>query len=394
MDFSLPETLIREMDRFQAFLKRALRPHLSAWTRAGEIPREFFKVLGEGGWYGFSAEGGALSRRSALREAMIAEALAAVSPGVAVAALAHMDLGFMSLFLFGSDPLKARYGPSAVLGERILSLGNTENIAGSDVAGIGMPATKVDGGWLLNGAKAFVTNGHIADLAVITAISDPLSDRSRRVSMFLVDLSSPGVTRKKLNKRVWIPSDLTRLRFNDVFVPDDHLLGERGRGLQQVLTVFTHSRLPIGALTLGTAAGAFQLAVIHGSRRKIFGKRIIDFQAKAFEIADFHARIEATRMMIWRACDAADRGGDVRIDASMAKYLSVDIALKVTAWAADLFGAASVIFEHPIHKFRMDAWASSLGEGTQDIQKRVIFEEVMKTFEEVKTAVPGASGAR
>jgi alkylation response protein AidB-like acyl-CoA dehydrogenase len=261
-----------------------------------------------------------------------------------------------------------------------MCLGNTENLAGSDVAGITMRAEKVDGGWLLNGTKAYVTNGYVAALGVVTAVSDPEATRNRRLSMFLVDLNSPGVKRSKLNKQVWIPSDLTRLQFRNVFVPEDHLLGRRGEGLRQVLTVFTWSRLPISALTLGTAVGAFDLAFERARKREVFGKKIVAFQAKAFEIADFYARLEAARLVLWKACTVMDAGGDFRQDSSLAKYLTVKIAKEVTPWAADLFGAASVIFEHPIHKYPMDAWASSLGEGTQDIQKLVIFRELMKTI--------------
>jgi alkylation response protein AidB-like acyl-CoA dehydrogenase len=196
--------------------------------------------------------------------------------------------------------------------------------------------------------------------------------------MFLVDLSAEGVSRTKLNKQVWIPSDLTRLRFKDVFVPDDHLLGHRGRGLQQVLAVFTHSRLPISALTLGTALGAFELALDYARKREVFGQKIAQFQAKAFEIADFYAKLEAARLMLFKACWLRDTESNFRQQSSLAKYLAVEIARSVTIWAADLFGAASVIREHPIHKFPMDAWASSLGEGTQDVQKLVIFRELMK----------------
>jgi alkylation response protein AidB-like acyl-CoA dehydrogenase len=200
--------------------------------------------------------------------------------------------------------------------------------------------------------------------------------------MFLVNLQAEGVQRKKLNKQVWIPSDLTRIQFKNVFVREDHLMGKEGRGLQQVLTVFTHSRIPISAMTLGTAQGAFHLACDHARIREVFGKKVIEFQSKAFEAADLFAQMEAARLMIFKACSAMDSGSDFRLEASMAKYLSVRIAKTVTSWAADLFGAASVIFEHPIHKFPMDAWASSLGEGTQDVQKLVIFRELMKKYGE------------
>ena len=199
--------------------------------------------------------------------------------------------------------------------------------------------------------------------------------------MYLVDLQAEGVKRKKLNKQVWIPSDLTRLQFADVFVSQDHLLGRQGQGLQQMLTVFTCSRVPIAAMTLGTAVGAFELAMAHAKKRKIFGQTITEFQAKAFEAADLYAKIEVARLMLWKACWKMDQNENFRQESSLAKYLAVEIARRVTIWAADIFGAASVIKDHPIHKFPMDAWASSLGEGTQDVQKLVIFRELMKQFQ-------------
>jgi len=192
-----------------------------------------------------------------------------------------------------------------------------------------------------------------------------------------VDLSTHGVSRTKLNKRVWIPSDLTRLQFKDVFVPEENLVGERGRGLQQVLSIFTHSRISISALTLGTAMGAFEYGFRHAQRRKVFGESIVNFQAKSFESAHFFSRIEAARLTLHKACWLKDQGHDFRLESSLAKYLAVEAAREVGLWAADLFGAASVVFEHPIHKYPMDAWASSLGEGTQDVQKLIIFRTLI-----------------
>jgi alkylation response protein AidB-like acyl-CoA dehydrogenase len=162
-------------------------------------------------------------------------------------------------------------------------------------------------------------------------------------------------------------------------VPEANLIGKRGRGLQQVLEIFTNSRITISALTLGTAEGAFRNGIEHAKKRQIFGQRVIDFQAKSFEAADFYSKIEAARLMLWKTCWEKDEGLDFRLGASIAKYLSVDLARAVGTWAADLFGAASVIFDHPIHKYPMDAWASSLGEGTQDVQKLIIFREFMKS---------------
>jgi alkylation response protein AidB-like acyl-CoA dehydrogenase len=378
MDFSLPIEIIEEIERFKRFVETDLAADLKTWYRSRELPRTLFEKLGAGGWYGIRFENGRLAESSALREALLTAELARKSPGAAVAALAHADLGLMGVLKYASASLHARYGMAAVSGRTVMCLANTENRAGSDAAAVQMKAQKTTGGWVLDGTKAYVTNGALADMAIVTAVTDPKKERNRRHSMFLVDLSQAQVQRRRLDKQVWIPSELTRLDFKGVMVPEDHLLGKRGHGLQQVLSVFTRSRVPIAALSLATAEGAFDLALKHSRRRKIFGRRISDFQAKAFESADLYARIEAARMMLWRACWQLDRGEDYRKESSLAKYLAVEIAKAAAAWSADLFGAAAVVFEHPAHKFPMDAWAASLGEGTQDVQKLIIFREMMK----------------
>jgi len=378
MDFAMPDNVAEDLEEFTNFLRNHMDPFLTEWYKKEVIPREFFQKLGKDGWLGFKQKNGQFVEQSYLKQTILMEKLAKISPGVAVAVLVQISLGMVPLFLFGSESQKATYLHSAAKGETLLCLGNTEHKAGSDVANIGMEAEKVDGGWLLNGTKAYVTNGAISDLALVTAVSDPDASRNRRLSMFLVDLSSTGVRRKKLSKRVWIPSDLTRLHFDKVFVPDENLVGEQGKGLHQVLATFTQSRIPISGLTLGTAVGAFEAGLERASKREIFGQRIADFQAKSFEIADFFSRIEAARLLVLKAGWTKDQGKDFRLEASMAKYMSVEIARQIGVWAADLFGAASVMQDHPVHKFPMDAWGSSLGEGTQDVQKLIIFREIMK----------------
>lgn len=381
MDFMLPEELVEDLECFRRFLGESLIPNLSNWYHDGSIPRGFFEIFGRAGWFSYSRANGVYVEHSALKQAVLLEELAKHSPGVAVAVAAHMSLGTMGIYLFGSKKQKEVLMDAAVRGETLLCLGNTEAEAGSDVASIATQAKPVAEGWVLNGTKAYTTNGGVSDYGLITAVTDPRAERNRRMSMFLVDLSLEGVLRRILNKEVWIPSDLTRLQFRDVFVPEENLVGERGRGLQQVLEIFTHSRISISALTLGTAAGAFATGFKHGRTRRAFGEKIVNFQAKSFETADFYSKIQAARLMLWKACWLKDQGEDFRLQSSIAKYLAVEVARAVSVWAADLFGAASVIFEHPVHKYPMDAWAASLGEGTQDIQKLVIFRELMKRAE-------------
>ena len=378
MNFAIPDEVVKHLDQYKLFLRAHMEPHQAVWYKKEAIPREFFQRLGEDNWLGFNQDSNRIEEDSGLKQAMLMESLAQKSPGVAVAVLVQISLGMAPLFHYGSKEQKERYLPSAIRGETLICLGNTEHKAGSDVASIATQAQKIEGGWVINGTKAYVTNGSISDLALITAVSDPEAPRNDRLSMFIVDLSSSGVSRKKLKKRVWIPSDLTRLHFDNVFVPEENLLGKRGKGLQQVLATFTQSRIPISGLTLGTALGAFEAGLDRARKRIIFGKRIADFQAKSFEIAELFTRIEAARLLVLRAAWTKDQGKEFRMNAAMAKYSTVEIAREVGIWAADLFGAASVLEEHPVHKFPMDAWASSLGEGTQDVQKLIIFREIMK----------------
>jgi alkylation response protein AidB-like acyl-CoA dehydrogenase len=386
MDFSLSRNLAHDLEGFEAFLNTHLVPNLSTWNRERAVPRGFFAELGESAWleYCFPAEQGG---QGALKQALLFERLSRISPGVAVAVLVHVSLGVNALILFGSDAQKQRFLPQGLAGKTLMCTGNTEHTGGSDVAGIAARAEKVADGWVLNGTKAYVTNGALSDLAVVSAVTDPDASRNKRLSLFLVDLNSPGVSRTKLDKQVWIPSDLTRLQFTNVHIPEENLLGARGRGLQQILEIFTHSRISIAALTLGTATGAFSLALEHAKRRTLFGTKVVDFQAKSFEIADLYAKIEAAALLVWKACWLKDQGKEFRRVASTAKYLTVAIAREVGTWAADIFGAPSVMLEHPVHKFPMDAWAASLGEGTQDVQKLVIFREIMKEANAVPTGL-------
>jgi alkylation response protein AidB-like acyl-CoA dehydrogenase len=384
MDFSLPADVLDDRKRFIQFVEAQIKPNLHDWYGEESVPRNLIETLGKDEWLGFSLRGGRIEEQSALTQAVRTEELAKLSPGVAVAVLVQISLGAKGVWLFGSEDQKRSFLEPAARGELLLCLGNTEPTAGSDVANIATRAEKVADGWILSGTKAFATNGIISDYALITAVSDPGGPRNQRLSMYLVDLASEGIKRKKLKKKVWIPSDLTRIQLNNVFVPEERLLGQRGRGLQQVLEIFTNSRIPISALTLGNAAGAFELGLDHAGKRTVFGSPIVQYQAKSFEIADFYARMEAARLMVYKACWAKDQGVDFQLEASMAKYLTVQIAREISMWAADLFGAASVVQEHPIHKYPMDAWASSLGEGTQDIQKLIIFRVLMHKMNKIK----------
>ena len=170
MDFAIPQRVTKELEQFADFLRVHLEPQLAAWYKKETIPPDLFQSMGQGGWLGFSQENGHITEKSALRESILMETLAKISPGVAVAVLVQNSLGMAPLFLFGSEKQKQNHLPSAIKGETLLCLGNTEHKAGSDVANVKMQAERVGGGWVLNGTKAYVTNGAISDLALVTAV--------------------------------------------------------------------------------------------------------------------------------------------------------------------------------------------------------------------------------
>ncbi|MDZ7330984.1 MAG: acyl-CoA dehydrogenase family protein, partial [candidate division KSB1 bacterium] len=184
MDFSIPKELESELIKFNDFIKSYLKPRLPQWQKEKSYPRTFFVELGKNGWLGFDLKNGAIIEQPYLKQALLMEALAKVSPGMAITMLVQISLGTKGLHLFGTEAQKQKYFASAIRGETLLCVGNTENLAGSDVANISARAEKVSGGWILTGAKSYVTNGAIADYAIITAVTDPDATRTRKLSLF------------------------------------------------------------------------------------------------------------------------------------------------------------------------------------------------------------------
>jgi butyryl-CoA dehydrogenase len=359
------------------FIEKEVRPNMRVWYRDKAIPRSFFARSAEAGLMSFVEEGGGFRETSAVHPLTVQQTLAEVSPGVAVSLLAHDCLGLYAIHRFGTDRQKEKYFLPAVQGLKIAAFANTEPGTGSDASNITLRAEPVEGGFLLNGTKMFITNGSMADFVVVSAVTDPAAERKHDgISLFIVETGA--LKRQAIRKEVWVPSDLSTLHFRDVFVPGEDLLGEINGGFGQVMRTFNSSRIAIAALTVGTAVGAFRLAFKRAHSREVFGRPIVAHQAKAFEFAEVWTRIEAARLLTLRAAWLKDVGVDYVLAASEAKLFACELAFSVTRFAAEIFGASGIISENPIHQFPLDAWAAALGEGTNDIQKRVIAAELEK----------------
>lgn len=365
----------------EEFINSEIKPFLPDWYKKDEIPQELFLKLAERNWLGFIQKDNRWVESPMLDIIIFYEKIASISPGTTVAVLAHACLGLYALHHWGNEEQRERYFIPGVKGSTLLAFANTEPGAGSDAINIKLEAKKVPGGYLLNGTKMFITNGILADVLLVSAVTNPKAEkRSKSISLFIVEGNPPGLKRQKIHKLVWHPADLGTLFFENCFVPEENLVGPINGGFKLIMQTFTSSRIAIAALAVGTAWGAYKLALDRARVRRVFGKRIIEHQAKAYEFSTMLSRIEAARLLVQKAAWIKDKGQDYLMESSIAKLFSIEEAKEVTSWAADIFGASGIMEENPISKFPLDAWAVALGEGTNDIQKLIIWRQLQKRF--------------
>lgn len=365
----------------EAFIKEEISPNLTQWYKENTFPVSMVKRIGEKGWLGYVKEGDKWKESPMLENVVLYEKLAEVSPGLAVGVLAHAQLGLLALCYLGDQNQLDRYFTPGMEGKDFMAFANTEPTAGSDVANIRLQAKRVGGGYLLNGTKMYITNGYTADTLIVSAVTNPQAGRKHEgLSLLIVRGNAEGIERRKISKLVWHPSDLATLVFHDCFVPEDNLLGKLNDGFKEIMSVFNSSRIAIAALTYGTALGAFKLALQRARRREAFGKKIIDHQAKAFQFSEMAARLEAAKLLVIKAAWLKDMGKDFVFNASVAKLIVGEEARRTTMWAAESFGASGIMEENPISRYPLDAWGSLLGEGTEDIQKQIIANQLSKIY--------------
>ena len=371
------QQMIRETVRDLA--RKEFLPRAQALDESGDFPRENFKKLAELGLTGIpipeeydGAGADTLSMAVALEE--IAKACGSTCLTLA----AHTSLGTMPILLFGNDGLKKKYVPPNARGETIGSYGLTEPGAGSDSGGTRTTAVREKDGWRINGSKLFMTNASVAGVMTITAVTDRDAQKHGRISAFVVDPASKGVTiAKKEDKLGCRASDTCYVTFDDVVVPETHLLGERGQGWMYFMQILDAGRIGIGAMALGLAEGAYERCLEYAKERKTFGKPIGAHQAVAFMIADMKTEIEAARHMIYHAARLKDSGREFRLEASMAKLFSSEMAMRVTRNAIQVLGGYGYMTEYGVERYYRDAKLCEIGEGTSEIQRIVISRQVL-----------------
>ena len=309
---------------------------------------------------------------------LVIEELSRVCAGVAVS-YAVNSLGSFTLLEYGREEQKQKYLPDIASGKRLAAFAITEETAGSDVSAIKTTAIRKDGGYLINGAKQFITNGGEADIYTIIALTD--KERGiRGASAFLVEKNTPGFSFGRKEKKLGIRASVTReLVFEDCLVPEENIIGREGMGFAMALRLFDRSRPGIGAQAVGLAQGALEAAVDYAKKRIQFGQPIVSFQAVGHMLANMAADVEAARALVYSTARTIDSGAkNFSMESAMAKVFASDAAMRVTTDAVQIFGGLGYMRDYPIEKMMRDAKITQIYEGTNQILRNVITSELRK----------------
>ncbi|GEM70600.1 acyl-CoA dehydrogenase [Sphingomonas aquatilis NBRC 16722] len=369
----LTDDQIAIRDMVRAFAQERLRPASAGFEAAGGYPPDLFRQLGDLGLMGMTAPadvGGAGTDYVSYALALIE--LAAADGALSTIVSIQNSIMVSGLLKDGSAAQQARWLPRLVSGDAIGAFALTESDAGSDAAAIRTTATRIDGGWRLNGAKQFITSGKIAGVAMVIAVTDPGAGR-KGMSAFLVPTDTPGYVVDKVEHKLGqSASDTCALRFVDCDVPADALLGEEGRGYAIALANLEAGRIGIAAQSVGMAQAALDIAVAYARDRRSFGKPIIDHQAVGFRLADLATQLEAARQLVLHAAALKDAGEPALTAASMAKLFASEAAERIVSGAIQTLGGYGYLEEFGLARIYRDVRVCQIYEGTSDIQRMVI----------------------
>jgi short-chain 2-methylacyl-CoA dehydrogenase len=375
--FGLSDDLAELRETVAAFARDKIAPVIGDFYARHEFPYEIVAQMGSMGLFGlaFPEEYGGMGG-DYLAHCLAIEEIARVDSSVAITLEAAISLGAMPIFKYGTEAQKRRWLPDLIAGRKLAAFGLTEPGAGSDAGGTRTTAKLSDDGheWIINGTKAFITNSgtEITALVTVTALTGP-----DEISTIIVPSGTPGFTvAPGYDKVGWCASDTHELSFDGVRVPVENLLGERGRGFKQFLTILDEGRIAIAALATGLAQGCVDESVAYARQREAFGSPISAYQAVQFMIAEMEAAAQTARLA-WR--DAAARlvaGLPIRNAAAIAKLQAGEAAMANSRKATQIHGGYGFMNEFPVGRFYRDAKILEVGEGTSEIQKMVISREL------------------
>jgi alkylation response protein AidB-like acyl-CoA dehydrogenase len=378
MDFDLNEEQALLRKTVRSFAEKELAPHSREWDEKQEFPREVFARLGELGLAGvcWPEEYGG-SGLSTLDWAIVMEELARVDAGVALSLAAHHGLCSAHIHLAGSEEQKRRFLPPLARGEKVGCWGLTEPGSGSDAGGMRTTAAREGDDWVLNGSKNFITNGRIADTAVVMTVTDRAAGK-KGISAIVVERGTPGFRAGKKEDKLGVrSSDTSELVFEDCRVPAGNLIGREGMGFVDTLKILDKGRVGIAAFSVGIAQAALEASMRYARERKQFGHPIADFQAIQFKIAEMATKTEAARLLTWRAAATADAGKAHTAESSMAKLFASEAAVEIALEAIQVHGGYGYIKEYPVERYLRDAKIGTIGEGTSEVQRLVIARQLL-----------------
>ncbi len=382
MDLTLSEEHEALRATVEEFAHKEVAPVIGELYERGEFPYEIVKKMGAMGLFGLPISeeyGGMGGDYFALCLAL--EELARVDSSVAITLEAGVSLGEMPIYRFGSDEQKREWLPAMAAGERLGAFGLTEPGGGSD-AGATRTTARLDGDeWVINGSKAFITNSgtDITSVVTVTAItgdrdsSDRGPDGHREISAIMVPAGTPGFrVSQKYSKVGWSASDTRELFFDDVRVPAANLVGERGRGYAQFLSILDEGRVAIAALATGLAQGCVDESVRYAHDRRAFGHPIGSYQSIQFMIADMEVRAHTARLAYYAAAAKMLRGEPFKKEAAIAKLVASNAAMDNARAATQVFGGYGFMNEYAVGRFYRDAKILEIGEGTSEVQRMLI----------------------
>ncbi|WP_124728535.1 acyl-CoA dehydrogenase [Staphylospora marina] len=375
--FTEEQEMMRKMVR--DFARAEIAPHVEAMDEEDRFPREVVNKMAELGLMGIPVPeewGGAGA--DFISYILALEEISRVSATVGVILAVHTSVGTMPILRYGTDEQKKKYVTRLASGEYLGAFALTEPQAGSDASALRTTARKEGDKYILNGSKVFITNAGEADTYVTFAVTDP-EKGPKGISAFIVEKDTPGFRVGKKEKKMGLGgSNTCELIFEEAEVPAENLLGREGQGYEIALSNLAGGRIGIGAQALGIATAAYEHALAYAKERKQFGKPLSKIQAIQFKLADMATRIEAARLLIYRAADLRQQGHNCKLEASMAKMFASDTAMQVTTEAVQIFGGYGYTREYPVERLFRDAKITQIYEGTNEIQRIVISNELIK----------------
>lgn len=355
------------------FLKREVKPNLNQWEKDEKIPKEIWKKMGEMGFLGLSFPekyGG--SNLDFFFEVVLNEEMGRLnSGGFTVTQQAVQYMSGPYILKYGSDLLKSKYLPGIISGDLISCIGITEPNAGSDVQNIQTNAIKKGDNYIVNGSKTFITNGVYGDFMVTVVKTDPAA-KSKGISLLVIDLDSPGITKTKIDKLGWRSSDTAELSFDNVVVPSENLVGEEGKGFYYLMNGLQLERLCFMPSSIATMEFAISESLSYMNERKAFGKSINKFQVLRHRIAQLSSEIEALKVFSYYCCNLYDKKiYDVKL-CSMGKLLCTELHEKVSTQCLQFFGGNGFSEDYPMARMYRDCRVGTIGGGTSDIMRDII----------------------